>query len=126
MFSLKSFVSRIYVCIGVCAILSASALFSHVFGQGDWVVDSPHGDSAVVEFETDEGTWMNLDVSPDGREIAFDLLGDIYIMPISGGKALRIAEGMPWEVQPRFSPNGEQLLFTSDRGGGDNIWIMNR
>ena len=69
---------------------------------------------------------MNIDVSPDGRTIAFDLLGDIYTMPISGGAATRIAEGLPFEMQPRFSPDGKKIAFTSDRGGGDNLWIMNR
>jgi hypothetical protein len=38
-----------------------------------------------VPINVSEGTWMNLDVSPDGRTIAFDLLGDIYTMPIGGG-----------------------------------------
>ena len=33
--------------------------------------------------------------------------------------------GMPYEMQPRFSPDGSKIAFTSDRGGGDNIWIMN-
>ena len=42
---------------------------------------------------SDEGTWMSLDVSPDGRTIAFDLLGDIYVMPITGGDAQAIASG---------------------------------
>jgi imidazolonepropionase-like amidohydrolase/Tol biopolymer transport system component len=68
---------------------------------------------------------MNVDVSPDGRLIAFDLLGDIYTMPIAGGTPTRIAEGLPYEHQPRFSPDGKRIAFTSDRGGGDNIWIMN-
>ena len=71
-----------------------------------------------------EGTWMSLDVSPDGKTIAFDLLGDIYTLPASGGKATAIASGMAWEFQPRFSPDGSRLAFTSDRGGGDNIWTM--
>ncbi|MFN9376210.1 MAG: amidohydrolase, partial [Novosphingobium sp.] len=69
---------------------------------------------------------MNLDVSPDGQTVAFDLLGDIYTMPISGGTPTRISEGLPYETQPRFSPDGKRIAFTSDRGGGDNIWIMNR
>ena len=64
-------------------------------------------------------------MSPDGRTLAFSLLGDIYTMPIEGGSPRRIAEGMAWEVQPRFSPDGRRIAFTSDRGGGDNIWIMN-
>ena len=77
------------------------------------------------EFTTDEGTWMNLDVSPDGQTIVFDLMGDIYSMPISGGKAKVLRSGIPFEIQPRFSPDGKQIAFTSDAGGGDNIWIMN-
>ncbi|MDT0621936.1 amidohydrolase family protein [Croceitalea vernalis] len=73
---------------------------------------------------TDEGTWMNIDVSPDGKTIVFDLLGDIYSMPISGGKATAIRSGIPFEIQPKFSPDGKYISFTSDAGGGDNIWIM--
>jgi len=91
-----------------------------------WDVNNPPG--AVIRqvpIDVDEGTWMNVDVSPDGKTIAFDLLGDIYLMPIAGGTPTRIAEGLAWEVQPRFSPDGKRIAFTSDRGGGDNIWIMN-
>ena len=77
-----------------------------------------------VSFTTKEGTWMNLDVSPDGQTIVFDLLGDIYSMPISGGEAKALRTGIPFELQPRFSPDGKQISFTSDAGGGDNIWVM--
>ena len=75
-------------------------------------------------FKTTEGTWMNLDVSPDGQTIVFDLMGDIYKMPISGGKAEVLRTGIPFEVQPKFSPDGSLISFTSDAGGGDNIWTM--
>jgi Tol biopolymer transport system component len=78
-----------------------------------------------VPIDVTEGTWMNLDLSPDGRTIAFDLLGDIYSMPIAGGRATRLSAGLPYETQPRFSPDGRQIAFTSDRGGGENIWLMN-
>jgi tricorn protease-like protein len=77
-----------------------------------------------VPIDTDEGTWMNVDVSPDGSRIAFDMLGDIYVMPITGGTPTRIAEGLAYEQQPRWSPDGSRIAFVSDRGGGDNIWIM--
>lgn len=91
-----------------------------------WDVSAPPGLTVrQLPLNVDEGTWMNLDVSPDGKTIAFDLLGDIYTMPIAGGPPTRIAEGLAWEVQPRFSPDGRRIAFTSDRGGGDNIWIMN-
>ncbi|HCC26931.1 MAG TPA: amidohydrolase, partial [Erythrobacter sp.] len=91
-----------------------------------WDVTAPRGATIrQVPIRTDEGTWMDVDVSPDGRMLAFALLGDIYTMPIAGGTPTRIAEGLAWEVQPRFSPDGRRIAFTSDRGGGDNIWIMN-
>lgn len=89
-----------------------------------WDVNNPPGNYKEVEFDLDEGTWMNLDVSPDGKTIVFDLLGDIYKMPVAGGKATVLRQGLAWEVQPRFSPDGKKILFTSDAGGGDNIWVM--
>jgi len=89
-----------------------------------WDVNAPPLPTRKVAIDVDEGTWISLDVSPDGKTIAFDLLGDIYTMPITGGTATRIAEGLAMEVQPRFSPDGRQIAFTSDRGGGDNIWVM--
>lgn len=91
-----------------------------------WDVNAPTGlKTRQVPIAVDNGSWMNVDVSRDGKMIAFDLLGDIYTMPISGGTPTRIAEGLTFEHQPRFSPDGKRIAFTSDRGGGDNIWIMN-
>jgi Tol biopolymer transport system component len=77
-----------------------------------------------VKFTTQEGTWMSVDVSPDGKTIAFDLMGDIYSIPMEGGKASPITSGMAYETHPRFSPNGNQILFTSDRSGNDNLWYI--
>ncbi|HEY1021014.1 MAG TPA: hypothetical protein VGE06_01820, partial [Flavisolibacter sp.] len=91
-----------------------------------WDVSNPEGTYKNVSFTVNEGTWMNLDLSPDGKEIVFDLLGDIYTMPVSGGTAKVLREGLAYEVQPRFSPDGKKILFTSDAGGGDNIWVMDR
>jgi imidazolonepropionase-like amidohydrolase/Tol biopolymer transport system component len=91
-----------------------------------WDVNAPPGMvTREIRLDTNEGSWMNVDVSPDGRTIAFDMLGDIYTMPMAGGTPRRIAEGLAYEHQPRFSPDGRRIAFTSDRGGGDNIWIMN-
>jgi len=116
------------------SILLLSALFFftsvNVYSQekGKWEVNDPPGDFNwnKIEFTTDEGTWMNLDVSPDGRTVVFDMLGDIYSMPITGGVARPMRTGVAWEVQPRFSPDGSKILFTSDAGGGDNIWTMDK
>ena len=74
---------------------------------------------------TDTGSWMSLDVSPDGKTIVFDLLGDIYSIPISGGKAKRITKGMAFDSHPKYSPDGESIAYVSDMSGGNNIWIRN-
>ncbi|MFG0257513.1 MAG: amidohydrolase family protein [Phycisphaerales bacterium JB043] len=92
----------------------------------EWDVSDPPGDWGWrdVAIDTTSSTWSSLDVSPDGRTIAFDMLGDIYTMPITGGDATLIRGGIAWDMQPRFSPDGTRIAFTSDAGGGDNIWIM--
>jgi imidazolonepropionase-like amidohydrolase/Tol biopolymer transport system component len=94
--------------------------------QPKWDVQAPPGQrTREVRLNVSEGTWMGVDVSPDGRSIAFDLLGDIYVMPIAGGRPTRLTSGLAYDQQPRFSPDGRLIAFTSDRGGGDNIWVMN-
>ena len=81
--------------------------------------------TSKIEFTTDEGTWMSLDVTPDGKTIVFDLLGDVYTMPVSGGEAKRIIGGISFESQPKFSPDGKKIAFLSDRSGAENIWVCN-
>ena len=118
------------------ALLTALACSTSAFAQTatvmetkpeKWDVNAPPGlTTRKVPIAVDEGSWMNVDVAPDGRTIAFDLLGDIYTMPIEGGTPTRIAAGLAFEHQPRFSPDGKRIAFVSDAGGGDNIWLMNR
>lgn len=78
-----------------------------------------------MQLKTSEGTWMSVDVSPDGKTIAFDLLGDIYLLPMEGGKAKRITKGLAYDCQARFSPDGKSLAFVSDRDGNENLWVKN-
>jgi imidazolonepropionase-like amidohydrolase/Tol biopolymer transport system component len=92
-----------------------------------WDVTADLGPVQKLAFDTSEGTWMNVDVSPDGKRIVFDLLGDIYIMPIEGSgssQATRLTSGPVFDMQPRFSPDGRRIAFTSDRDGLWNIWTM--
>ncbi|MEW5914984.1 MAG: amidohydrolase family protein [Gemmatimonadota bacterium] len=86
--------------------------------------DLPLSASRKITFTTSKASWMSLDVSPDGQTIIFDLLGDLYTLPLSGGKAARLTSGMSYDVQPRFSPDGKRVVFVSDRSGGENVWIM--
>ena len=95
-------------------------------GLAHWNVNNPPGPHTTATIDATEGTWMSVDLSPDGKTIAFDFLGDLYTMPIAGGDATPLTQGVAWDEQPRFSPDGHRIAFTSDRAGGDNIWIIDR
>ena len=90
-----------------------------------WSVNAPQGEFTTANIDVRQGTWMNIDLSPDGKTVVFDLLGDIYTLPISGGEAKPLMTDIAWQMQPRFSPDGKYIAFTSDEDGGDNLWIMN-
>jgi imidazolonepropionase-like amidohydrolase/Tol biopolymer transport system component len=78
-----------------------------------------------LSFTTSEATWLSLDLSPDGKTIVFELLGDLYTLPIAGGEATRITSGQAYDMQPAFSPDGKKLVFISDRNGSENVWVSN-
>lgn len=77
----------------------------------------------LLDFTTDEGTWMSLDVSPDGTTIVFELLGDLYVLPIGGGVGRPLITGSAFQSEPKYSPDGKWLAFVSDQSGSDNVWI---
>jgi Tol biopolymer transport system component len=85
--------------------------------------DLPLEADRTIEFETAEGSWISLDVAPNGRDIVFELIGDLYTLPVTGGTATRITSGLMFDSQPRYSPDGTMIVFLSDRSGDENIWI---
>ena len=87
-------------------------------------INTPRPDARKISFETSEGTWMSVDASPDGASLVFDLLGDIYSVPIAGGRATALTSGPAFDSHPRFSPDGRTIAFTSDRSGIENVWLM--
>ena len=93
----------------------------------EWDIAQPRGETREITFTTTEGTWMSVDLSPDGDRIVFDLLGHIYGMPASGGEAANLTRGsrLALNIHPVFSPDGSEIAFISDRNGQNNLWIMN-
>ena len=90
-----------------------------------WDVLNPPYKLNSVSIDTDETTWSSLDITPDGKSIVFDMLGDLYIVSIAGGQARSLTQDFAWNIQPTVSPDGTKIAFISDRGGISNIWVMN-
>ena len=91
-----------------------------------WDTTKPRGATREIDFETSEGTWMSLDLSPDGKWIVFDLLGHIFRVSAAGGKAECLTQdsGIAINITPRYSPDGKSIAFVSDRKGQNNLWVM--
>jgi len=126
---MKSLLSSLILILSGCIIVQAQTPQDVWKPDADykWDVNGPQWENWPVQeinFTTDEGTWMNLDVSPDGKHVVFDLLGNIYIIPVTGGDATPLRMNQAYEIQPRFTPDGRHISFTSDAGNGDNIWVM--
>lgn len=92
-----------------------------------WDVTVPRGSTRDIEFTTTEGTWMSVDLAPNGEWLVFDLLGHIYRLPIAGGEATSLTQssGIAVNSHPRISPDGSLIAFISDRKGQSNLWVMN-
>ena len=94
--------------------------------EAAWSVEAATGPVRPLAFDATEGTWMSVDVSPDGQQVVFDLLGTIYEMPVVGGEAVALTSGSSWNLAPRYSPDGERIAFSSDRSGSHQIWVLER
>ena len=111
----------------IAAAILSFALAVPVAQEAEDSADSPDlplEPARTLSLDTDEGTWISVDVSPDGETIVFDLLGDLYTIPFAGGDATPLTEGMAYDSQPRYSPDGSRVVFVSDRDGSENLWLI--
>src|SRR5690625_722870 len=79
-------------------------------------------DEKLIEFTTDRFTLPNLHVTPDGESIIFDVLGDIYQVPIEGGKAEVLLQDNNWKRGAKLSPDGKTLANISDETRQYHVW----
>ena len=92
--------------------------------HSEWDVLNPPFDLKTVSIETDQTTWSSLDVTPDGKQFVFDMLGDIFIASTNGGNARALTQDFAWNIHPAVSPDGKEVAFISDRDGLSNVWLM--
>ena len=111
----------------ISALLIIATLAGFSFAED--IKDQPdglplQGKTETLSFSTNEGSWLSIDITPDGGTLIFDLLGDLYSLSMHGGKATTITSGLGFDSQPKVSPNGEWIAFVSDRSGSDNLWVV--
>ena len=119
--------SRVQLVSALTSACAAMVIGSPIHAQQSaWTVETHTGPVRELAFEATEGTWMSVDIAPDGATIAFDLLGTIYEMPATGGDAVALTSGRSWNLSPRYSPDGATIAFSSDRSGSHQIWVLDR
>ena len=118
------------VFLALCTLWAVPSVFAQSIFSDTTVEDGlgslPLEPTRTFEITASEGSWFSVDVHPSGERIIFGLLGDLYTVPMSGGSATRITSGMAFDSQPRYGPEGERIVFVSDRSGSENIWVLNR
>ncbi len=113
-------------CLAALAVSGVPKIVAQEKPPAEWDTTKARGQTRDIDFDTSEGTWMALTLSPDGKWIVFDMLGHIYRVPAGGGKAECLTQdtGIALNMQPRYSPDGKTIAFISDRKGQNNLWLM--
>jgi hypothetical protein len=80
--------------------------------------------SACADVVVTQGTNFGVDVNANDGRVAMDLLGMIWVLPARGGQAQIMTDGLTPARQPRWSPDGSQILYQTDSSDGARLWLL--
>lgn len=105
--------------------LVAVLMVAFTFVVSSQAEELPLKSEKTIDFTTKSATWLSFDLAPNDKNFVMEVLGDLYTLPIEGGIAQVLTKGLPFDSQPVYSPDGDQIAFISDRSGSENVWVMN-
>ncbi len=115
--------SRRSLLIGAGAVVGVGATSAGLYGIVG-VTEDESSKASGERVRLREGTNMSAALSPDGKQLAIDLVTGIWVLPVAGGTARRLTGDLQDASLPAWSPDGQRLIFQSYRDGNYHLYLI--